>query len=159
MSGADSPDAVPPESADAVSSIGPRRQRFRDALDAMERALAAPATGRFEPWREGTSRALAALQAVIELHVAETEAPGGLLDLIRTDAPRLVNGVGRLQEQHRLLLSSVRGLADRLPAASEDDIGLLRQQALELLGLLVRHRQLGADLVYEAYNVDVGGGD
>jgi hypothetical protein len=26
-----------------------------------------------------------------------------------------------------------------------------------LLGRIVRHRQLGADLVWEAYNLDIGG--
>jgi len=28
-----------------------------------------------------------------------------------------------------------------------------------LLGHMVRHRQRGADLIYEAYQTDVGGGD
>jgi hypothetical protein len=34
-----------------------------------------------------------------------------------------------------------------------------RRHALELMAALVRHRQRGADLVYEAYSVDIGGED
>ena len=32
----------------------------------------------------------------------------------------------------------------------------IRNQAIELLGQLTRHRQRGADLIYEAYQVDIG---
>ena len=32
-----------------------------------------------------------------------------------------------------------------------------RNDLQRLLGGIVRHRQLGADLVWEAYNVDIGG--
>ena len=33
----------------------------------------------------------------------------------------------------------------------------IRDAAITLMGLLVRHRQRGADLVYEAYDVEIGG--
>jgi hypothetical protein len=32
-----------------------------------------------------------------------------------------------------------------------------RDELQRLLGRIVRHRQLGADLVWEAYNLDIGG--
>jgi hypothetical protein len=35
----------------------------------------------------------------------------------------------------------------------------LRERANRLLGHLIRHRQQGADLIYEAFETDIGGGD
>jgi hypothetical protein len=33
----------------------------------------------------------------------------------------------------------------------------MREDVQRLLGRIVHHRQLGADLVWEAYNLDIGG--
>jgi hypothetical protein len=38
-----------------------------------------------------------------------------------------------------------------------DDVADVRAMGVALLGRLVRHRQAGADLVYEAYEADTGG--
>jgi seryl-tRNA synthetase len=38
-----------------------------------------------------------------------------------------------------------------------DEVTRVRELGTELLGSIVRHRQRGADLVYEAYEVDIGG--
>ena len=35
----------------------------------------------------------------------------------------------------------------------------VREEALGLLQAIARHRQRGADLIYEAYSVDIEGGD
>ena len=40
---------------------------------------------------------------------------------------------------------------------SETELSDLRDELQRLLGRIVRHRQLGADLVWEAYNLDIGG--
>jgi hypothetical protein len=37
------------------------------------------------------------------------------------------------------------------------DLPAFREEVTTLMGQLVRHRQKGADLVYEAYDVDLGG--
>ena len=38
----------------------------------------------------------------------------------------------------------------------EDHGHEVRNQALDLMTALMRHRQRGADLIYEAYQVDIG---
>ncbi len=38
-----------------------------------------------------------------------------------------------------------------------EDVAALRDLGTSLLGRLVRHRQRGSDLVYEAYEFDIGG--
>ena len=50
-------------------------------------------------------------------------------------------------------------VADSEPPVAETDVDDLRERATGLLGHLVRHRQRGADLIYEAYQTDIGGGD
>ena len=35
----------------------------------------------------------------------------------------------------------------------------MREHGTTVLGRIVRHRQRGADLIYEAYATDIGGGD
>ena len=58
------------------------------------------------------------------------------------------------------LAAEIAGLvADSEAPVGEDDIDDLRERATELLGHIVRHRQRGADLIYEAYETDIGGGD
>ena len=42
-------------------------------------------------------------------------------------------------------------------AGGTEDVEQVRALGTSLLGRIVRHRQRGADLVYEAYEVDVGG--
>ena len=54
-------------------------------------------------------------------------------------------------------------MADRFVAQIESpDEGItlqdVRALGVSLLGLLIRHRQKGADLIYEAYQVDLGSG-
>jgi hypothetical protein len=43
------------------------------------------------------------------------------------------------------------------PVGEVWDLTEARDQLQRLLGRVVRHRQLGADLVWEAYNLDIGG--
>jgi hypothetical protein len=38
-------------------------------------------------------------------------------------------------------------------------VDAVRERGTRLLGHLVRHRQRGADLIFEAYQTDIGGGD
>jgi hypothetical protein len=45
------------------------------------------------------------------------------------------------------------------PPVTAPDAEAVRKQGTNLLGRLVRHRQRGADLIYEAYQTDIGGGD
>ena len=40
---------------------------------------------------------------------------------------------------------------------TEEAVAAHREAATELVGRIVRHRQRGADLIYEAYEVDIGG--
>jgi hypothetical protein len=144
--------------ARALDEVRARRVQLRDAMDALEAALAAPAAGsRVVDWWAAVMIRLEALRTALQHHVVETEAAGGLLTQIQTEAPRLANAVHRLRQDHVELSEAVEGLLVR-PTPRNGDSGVIRDAGLSLLGQLARHRQRGADLLYEAYNIDVGGG-
>ena len=58
----------------------------------------------------------------------------------------------------RATLDDTNGRVEALAAGGADDVAGAREAVLGLLGAFARHRQLGADLVYEAYETDIGGG-
>jgi hypothetical protein len=98
------------------------------------------------------------LSAALDQHVAITEGEDGLLvDIIQVD-PRLARRVELAQQDHRRLRQE---LDEALAAVPTDDAGVagVRDQVVVILSGLVRHRQAGADMVYEAYNVDIEAGD
>lgn len=142
-----------------LGEIRERRAALVGTCSALEAALSAPmASAR---WPEGLGNALTALLATFDEHVAATETPGGTIEQLRERAPRLSDQIDRLVEQHLAIPTAAERLMDRLEHApverTADENTAIREQALELLTAIVRHRQLGADLLYEAYDVDVGG--
>jgi hypothetical protein len=109
-------------------------------------------------WRERVRAALAELAHDFDDHVALTESPGGIYDRARRSAPRLSAKVDRLLAEHRDLREAIHGyLAVLEHGGTMADLPVFREELTVLMGRLVRHRQKGGDLVYEAYDVDLGG--
>jgi hypothetical protein len=122
------------------------------SIQTIEHALARPAA---EPdWWHGMGECLTALREAFADHVAVTEGADGLYAELLDHAPRLASGLHVLAQEHAELGRAIDEVRQRIPAATPDD---LRGQAGELLRGLSRHRQRGADLVYEAYQTDIGG--
>ena len=92
-------------------------------------------------------------------HITATEAPDGLFSEVLEDAPRLNHRIDLLRADHLAVGDGIADLMTRAETASDDDLDELRERALELLGRISRHRHLGADLVYEAYTVDIEAAD
>ncbi|MGZ5415577.1 MAG: hemerythrin domain-containing protein [Nocardioides sp.] len=142
-----------------LAAIRQRRAELRESMNALEFALAAaaPADGASH-WVERVHAALLELSGDFRQHVAVTEGPDGLYEELERTAPRLAGSVNRLAQEHVRIHEHVDGLLALVetPAASED-VENVRSIGTGLLGRIVRHRQHGADLVYEAYEVDVGG--
>jgi len=136
------------------------RLGLRNAVGLVERSLAAPASGRADAWAKDLAAELELLGVAIEQHIDLTEAPDGLLEDIVRQEPRLAKRVERTRAEHETLRET---LARTLAAVPKDgknvDVHHARDLVVELLTGVVRHRHLGADLVYEAYNVDMEAGD
>jgi hypothetical protein len=138
-----------------------QRADLRESMLQLEHALARPAPGRVDQWSERVHDALIDLAATFERHIAVTEGDTGFLAEIREHSPRLINAIERLCAEHERIreeLSSTLTHIRRMPAHADDDqVDELREHVTELVTDLVRHRQHGADLVWEAHAVDIGG--
>lgn len=147
---------------DAVRGARKRRKRLRQCMDELEATIAAPAPMRERMWSQALASALDTLADAFEHHVTETEAAGGFLQQVTADAPRLHPAVKRLRKDHAdigVLVADLRTRAGEATGDEEPSPAQLRAQALDLLGRLAQHRQSGADLIYEAYLVDIGTGE
>jgi len=140
------------EATEAVRGAGRRRRELVEAIDALERAVAAPAAD--PAWATLVAGELRALAETFEHHVAEVEGPGGLFEEISEEAPRLHTEIEWFRQDHRRLGDRIAELAER---TEREDRAIMRDLVTDLIADLQRHRQRGADLVYEAYMVDLGG--
>ncbi len=138
------------------------RRRSLDALHEVELCAAAPAPGRETDW---LSRVRAALQALGDA-LGEQEHNSALSDSalsdIEQEEPRLRNRVIQLRRHYGDLGRRVSELRWQLevPTAPEGIDFADTRRRLERLAAELRYQQAReADLVYEAYTVDLGAGD
>jgi hypothetical protein len=150
----------PTEMTPTLAETARRRADLHVALVAVERAISSPAVGREVDWSKDVLRAMQELAFTIDQHIEVTERPMGLYEEIAQKAPRLAAKSEHLRHEHPELRDLARALVSRLESTPIGDSWPLteaRDDLQRLLGRLVRHRQVGADLVWEAYNLDIGG--
>ena len=145
----------------ALDEARRRRATLHDQLVHLELAISSPATGREHEWASQVEKEMVGLRDAFDQHVLVTEKPEGLYEEIMQRAPRLAGKIKRLHEEHPTIAASIVATLERLesgdPGSDAWPIDVCRDDLQRLLGQIVRHRQHGADLVWEAYNVDIGG--
>ena len=147
------------ESTNPSDLVLEHRERLRDALVAFEDALSSAGPRRAAAWAEGVVQCILRVEAEFHAHVDFTEQEDGLYDDILEVAPRLAHRVDQLRQEHNEIAVALTDCLTRMelvPNTHADWVSARRDDCNALLGRLVRHRQRGADLVYEAF-VDVGG--
>lgn len=147
---------MPGVRTDREAEVQQRRGLLHGALVALESAVSSP-VGDGVRWCLRMRMALDRLAFTLADHVEATEAPGGLLDDIDHASPWLHARVERLRRDHVDLVERTGALLDRCHAAFRPDE--VRSDVVDLLGRLVRHRHDGADLLYDAYELDLSAGD
>jgi len=149
--------ATKPDFAAYIERVRAHRAELRDSVAAVDEALASP-IARGGAWRERVRAALAELSHDFRDHIDLTERAGGIYDTVRRSDPRLIAGVDRLTGEHAQYAEDIAGyLAILEHGGTVADLPAFREEVTTLMGQLVRHRQTGADLVYEAFQVDLGG--
>ena len=145
----------------ALQEAAKRRRTLHEALVGLEFAISSPAAGRIPDWTNLVTKEVTAVRDAWDQHIDTTEKPGGLYEEIVTMSPRLVGTIERLHGEHPEITEAVGEMLARL---EQVEIGGLpwplddaRDDLQRLIGKLIRHRQKGADLVWEAYNLDIGG--
>ena len=155
--------ATGPQPSRTLDQVRAGRAHLHEYMHLLEAAIAKPAPGRNDAWVKHVHSTLVDLGAAFERHIAITEGPDGLFDEITKAAPRLAGGVGKLADEHKAIreaiavaLDAIRHRSEAAPDSPETEG---REAVIEVINQLMRHRQRGADLIYEAYQVDVGVGD
>jgi hypothetical protein len=145
----------------ALSEAKQRRATLHDAIVHLELAISSPAAGRISEWTARVSKEMIGVRDAFEQHIMATEKPGGLYEEIIMRAPRLDGTVRRLKDEHPGISEQIEQMVVRLDT---QEIGTdawpldtARDDLQRFIGTVIRHRQRGADLVWEAYNVDIGG--
>lgn len=130
-------------------------------IQRMEHAIQTPAGD--PAWQPAVCQAVAQLKAAFAAHVQETEGPAGLYAGVLGDAPRLARGLYGLVGDHETVweaLDDLEGHLDEIDTRA-GALGyrheVVCQDAARLIREVWQHRQRGADLLYEAYDTDLGG--
>lgn len=151
-----------PEMTPTLETAAGVRADLHQAMIEAEDAIAAAAPGRFEDWTETVQKSLTHLHTAFHEHVQVAESPEGLYQEVLEREPRLRDSVMRLKNDHPAILSAIHEPFHRLRDRKLDEFvpaDEIRREVTKVLGRITRHRQGGADLVYEAYFVDLGGMD
>lgn len=150
------PTGVPTE---ALAEARARRADLHEVIVALEQAIAAPAPR--PAWAQHVHDALVDVGAAFERHIAVVEGPGGLFEEVTAAAPRLANALELLRAEHMRIRAAITAALDavRLTPESTPSTDTGREAVLAVLERLMRHRQHGADVVYDAYALDIGSGD
>jgi hypothetical protein len=137
------------------------RERSLHALHELELRAGSPAPGREAQWLGQVLRSLDALEEMLAAQHENSAERDSLLSEIQRDQPRLHNRVVQLRRDYRDLHEAVSRLHAHLEVTPPDDIhfGDVRQRLDRLATELRYQRAREADLVYEAFNVDLGAGD
>jgi hypothetical protein len=147
-------------SPDPLASIRVRRDELYEAMLALERAVSAPARGRVATWAAAVHQRLEELAGAWRTHIAGTEAQDGLFAQILDREPRLAHAIDGLRAEH-VGISDAFAAADVRLAAANDGAAVdeMRTELLDVIHGLFEHRSRGAELVYDAYDVDLSAGD
>ena len=148
------------ERSDKTISAGFQRARTKrsDLLDAMrnlESVVAGPAADASR-WLASVREAVDVMGDALRQHIDEAESQEGLVADIIREEPRLASAVAALRAEHPGLVTAWQRTHEAV-GATPPDHNRIRRRVVSLLGRLALHRQGGADLVYEAYNIDIGG--
>jgi hypothetical protein len=126
------------------------------AMQRLEAALARPAPGREAAWNERVAETLRTVAGLLAEHVRSAEREDGLLGVID------LRFADRLRSEHATLArraDALRARVERRPREAAVDVDQVRRYAERLLNALRRHQALEADMIFESFLIDLGGGD
>lgn len=146
--------------SEALDQARFRREALGSAAETLEEFLARP--GSDPRWSRRVADAMQGLGAAFDGHRAEVEGDDGLLLQLQQDAPRLSGKIRGMEDEHVTIGLAIDDAARLISSCGGDcgteAVAAIREAAVDVLRAISLHRQKGADLVYEAYSVDIGGG-
>jgi hypothetical protein len=142
-----------------LDAVRRRRAELHESIAMLQTAIA-DAIESPVVWGERVQQEVARLALDFVEHIDVTEGVGGLHETIVESAPRLRRKVDHLTAEHDEIELDIAELAQAAEApVMARDVEAIKVKATLLLDRLIKHRQRGADLVYEAFEQDLGAGD
>ncbi|CAM3355455.1 hypothetical protein [Stackebrandtia soli] len=123
--------------------------QYGDAIERLERDVNASYSSRSD-WLRSLRSDLERLSAVLPPPPPD-DSP---IERLTADAPRLAPAVRRLDDEHDHIRSRIDALNSRLDGPDPGDI---EPPVRHLVADVHRYRRLVSRLIYEAYEVDIGG--
>ena len=129
-----------------------RHQPLKDAAATLREAANSSGGDRFDR----IAATLARVATALEAHIALTEGPEGIHAELLAVAPRLSNDIRLLAKDHAFMecLIETTGFALGDDPPDEETV---EGHVTRLLDRIARHRLHDGQMVYEAYQVDIGG--
>ncbi len=144
------------KAGDDLAGVARQRSHLGRAMHQVELAAAAPAAK--DSWVIDLQHSLRQLEIAFNDHMVEAQSPLGLLDRIVDQAPRLQRSVEGMRSEQAMIAEALTGTLSMLEEeGATERHDQIRDAVLALLLSLSRHRQKVADLVYDAWDVDIGG--
>lgn len=140
-----------------LRAVKRHRSQLKRTLIALEAVLARPIGDDPGAWTAAVRQRVADMQGAFDNHVRVHEGPDSFHADVVSSQPHLAPHVAALQRDHHrlsILLLALTELTQNHPAPQVHDV---RAMGTDLIHQFARHRQRGADLVWEAFNFDVGG--
>jgi hypothetical protein len=151
----DPADNLPRPDLDAVRQ---RRTTLRVSTEHLEEVLAAGSADPTGTFCADVSSAARKLQACLLTHIQATEGPNGFHADMLTAAPRLAHDVQILVKEHAQLTTMAADIASRSGSdCTVEQKEAIRQIGTRLVAAIGRHLQHGSDLIYEAFESEIGG--
>jgi len=151
-----------PQLTPTLETAADIRADLHRAMIEAEDAIAAAAPGRFAEWTEAVLKALVHVHTAFHSHIEIAEGDEGVYEEVLEREPRLRDAVEKMKGEHPEVLAMIHEPYNRLRLRAADEYipaEEIRDAVMKVLGKITRHRQKGADLVWEAYFVDLGGLD
>jgi len=130
-----------------------KRRSLGESMRALETSISRATSS--DGWAEDVQASIQSVRDAFHEHIMVTEGSKGLLAEIVDLAPRLSGEAVLIEKEHQSLEDALRSLERAMGSEAE----AIRRKATVVLGRLTLHRQRGADIVYEAYNVDIATAD
>lgn len=159
--------AQPPDTAggqpgqhdEALAELARRRSQVKEAMGQLRDALS---TVPVDPdrWLTMVSERVAALRSAFDHHVEIHEGADSFLSGIHLNSPNLVPQVSKLHREHGqldALITEASALIDSARDQSSAAVEDVRRRCDELLSHFEQHRRRGSQLVWDAFNRDLGG--
>lgn len=138
------------------------RVRILMASHRAEACLTAPAPGRERQWLESVYQALSLLRTSLGEASELGESAGGLIAKLKSEGRMYFHRADQLQQEFDEMVRRCDATIEHLRSQGDTeaiDYSDIRQRITWLLTSLKHHQAREADLVFEAYGLDLGVGE